>query len=128
MINETTSVIRRSIWFVSIGVAFAGFLIAVGTDLDSSNWSQLFVLGVLIFFAGGVLAVVLNDPICAIAKLATLYIIIVGSLYSRHKIRTNRSGKCFEIYTLYHMESKCICCAAYEAIYAIHPIESIIEF
>ena len=117
MVNESTSLIRRIFWMISIGVAASGFLLMVGTYLDTSNWSVVFLV---------VFTVITNDPIAFAAKFAAILIAFNYILYRVFSIHTNTTRKCYRLYRKYHKNLDHVYCSAYNVIYDSHPIDTIV--
>nr|DAE87796.1 MAG TPA: hypothetical protein [Caudoviricetes sp.] len=126
MVNESTSLIRRIFWMISIGVAASGFLLMVGTYLDTSNWSVVFLVGFIVFMLGYVFTVITNDPIAFAAKFAAILIAFNYILYRVFSIHTNITRKCYRLYRKYHKNLDHVYCSAYNAIYDSHPIDTIV--
>lgn len=126
MINESTSLIRRIFWMISIGVAVSGFLLMVGTYLDTSNWWVVFLVGFIVFMLGYVFTVITNDPIAFAAKFAAILIAFNYILYRVFSIHTNTTRKCYRLYRKYHKNLDHVYCSAYNVIYDSHPIDTIV--
>lgn len=126
MVNESTSLIRRIFWMISIGVAVSGFLLMVGTYLDTSNWWVVFLVGFIVFMLGYVFTVITNDPIAFAAKFAAILIAFNYILYRVFSIHTNTTRKCYRLYRKYHKNLDHVYCSAYNVIYHSHPIDTIV--
>lgn len=127
MVNESTSLIRRIFWMVSIAMSVAGSFIMIGTDLESSNWWMVGLTGFIVFFTGSLLTIIANDPIAFLAKLASILIAFNYMLYRVFKIHTNTTKKCYRLYRKYHKDLNHVYYSAYNVIYDSHPIDTIIE-
>lgn len=126
MVNESTSLIRRIFWMISIAAGVAGFFIMVGTDLETSNWSVMFLVGFIAFMLGSVFTVITNDPIAFAAKFAAILIAFNYILYKVFSIHTNITRKCYRLYRKYHKNLDHVYCSAYNVIYDSHPIDTIV--
>lgn len=126
MVNESTSLIRRMFWMISIAAGVAGFFIMVGTGLETSNWSVMFLVGFIAFMLGSVFTVITNDPIAFAAKFAAILIAFNYILYKVFSIHTNTTRKCYRLYRKYHKNLDHVYCSAYNAIYDSHPIDTIV--
>lgn len=127
MINESTSLVRRIFCMVSIGIGIAGFFLMVSVDLSTDTWLKLELAGFAAFILGSILTIIFNDPICFLAVLGTLGIVINYALYRVFKLRTKTTRKCYRIMrrhdnALYHLYF-----SAYNTIYAMHSIEPIVH-
>ena len=126
MVNESTSLIRRIFWMISIATGVAGFFIMVGTDLETSNWLVMFLVGFIAFMLGSVFTVITNDPIAFAAKFAAILIAFNYILYKVFSIHTNTTRKCYRLYRKYHKNLDHVYCSAYNVIYDSHPIDTIV--
>lgn len=125
MINESTSLVRRIFWMVSIGTGIAGFVLMVSVDLSTDTWLKLELAGFAVFILGSILTIILNDPICFLAVLGTLGIVINYALYRVFKLRTKTTRKCYRIMRR-HGNALChVYFSAYNTIYTMHSIEPI---
>lgn len=126
MVNESTSLIRRIFWMISIATGVAGFFIMAGTGLETSNWSVMFLVGFIAFMLGSVFTVITNDPIAFAAKFAAILIAFNYILYKVFSIHTNTTRKCYRLYRKYHKNLDHVYCSAYNVIYDSHPIDTIV--
>jgi hypothetical protein len=126
MVNESTSLIRRIFWMISIATGVAGFFIMVGIGLETSNWSVMFLVGFIAFMLGSVFTVITNDPIAFAAKFAAILIAFNYILYKVFSIHTNTARKCYRLYRKYHKNLDHVYCSAYNVIYDSHPIDTIV--
>lgn len=126
MINESTSLVRRIFWMVSIGIGIAGFLLMVSVDLSSDTWINFELIGLTVFILGFILTIVFNDPICFVASLITLGIVVNYASYKVFKLRTKTTRKCYRIMRRHDNALYDVYYSAYNAIYAMHSIEPII--
>lgn len=127
MINESTSLVRRIFWMVSIGVGIAGFFLMVSVDLSTDTWLKLELAGFAAFILGSILTIILNDPICFLAALGTLGIVVNYALYRVFKLRTKTTWKCYRIMRRHGNALYDVYFSAYNAIYAMHSIEPIVH-
>ena len=127
MINETTSLIRRIFWTVSIAMGVVGFFIMIGTDLESSNWWMVVLTGLIVFFTGSVLTIIANDPVAFLARFVSILIAFNYVLYRVFKIHTNTTRKCYRLYRKYHKDLNHVYYSAYNDIYDSHPIDTIVR-
>ena len=125
MINESTSLVRRIFWMVSIGTGIAGFVLMVSVDLSTDTWLKLELAGFAVFILGSILTIILNDPICFLAVLGTLGIVINYALYRVFKLRTKTTRKCYRIMRRHGNALYDVYFSAYNAIYTMHSIEPI---
>lgn len=77
MVNESTSLIRRIFWVISIGVAVSGFFLMISVDLESDKWLMFGLAGFGIFMLGSILTIIFNDPVAFIAAAATSGIVLI---------------------------------------------------
>lgn len=126
MINESTSLVRRIFWMVSIGIGIAGFLLMVSVDLNTDIWLKFELAGFAVFILGSILTIIFNDPICFLAVLGTLGIVINYALYKVFKLRTKTTRKCYRIMRRHGNALYDVYFSAYNAIYAMHSIEPIV--
>lgn len=126
MINESTSLVRRIFWVVSIGIGIAGFLLMVSVDLSSDTWINFELIGLTVFILGFILTIVFNDPICFVAALITFGIVVNYVSYKVFKLRTKTTRKCYRIMRRHDNALYDVYYSAYNAIYAMHSIEPII--
>ena len=127
MINESTSLVRRIFCMISIGIGIAGFFLMVSVDPSTDTWLKFELAGFAVFILGCILTIIFNDPICFLAALGTLGIVINYALYRVFKLRTKTTRKCYRIMkrhgnALYHVYF-----SAYNTIYAMHSIEPIVH-
>ena len=127
MINESTSLVRRIFWMVSIGIGIAGFFLMVSVDPSTDIWLKFELVGFAVFSLGFILTIIFNDPIGFLAVLGTLGIVINYALYRVFKLRTKTTRKCYRVMrrhsnALYHVYF-----SAYNTIYAMHSIEPIVH-
>lgn len=127
MINESTSLIRRIFWMVSIATGVAGFFIMIGTDLESSNWWMVGLTGFIVFFTGSVLTIIANDLVAFLARLVSILIAFNYMLYRVFKLHTNTTRKCYRLYRKYDKDLNHVYYSAYNIIYDAHPIDTITE-
>lgn len=126
MINESTSLVRRIFWMVSIGIGIAGFLLMVSVDLNTDIWLKFELAGFAVFILGSILTIIFNDPICFLAVFGTLGIVINYALYKVFKLRTKTTRKCYRIMRRHGNALYDVYFSAYNAIYAMHSIEPIV--
>lgn len=127
MINESTSLVRRIFWMVSIGIGIAGFFRMVSVDLSTDIWIKLELAGFAVFILGSILTIIFNDPICFLAVLGTLGIVINYALYRVFKLRTKTTRKCYRIMIRHGNALYDVYFSSYNAIYAMHSIEPIVH-
>lgn len=127
MINESTCLVRRIFWMVSIGIAIAGFFRMVSVDLSTNIWLKLELAGLAVFIVGSILTIILNDPICFLAVLGTLGIVINYALYRVFKLHTKTTRKSYRIMRRHGNALYNVYFSAYNAIYAMHSIEPIVH-
>lgn len=127
MINESTSLVRRIFLMVSIGIGIAGFFLMVSVDLSTDIWLKRELAGFAIFILGCILTIIFNDPICFLAVLGTLGIVINYALYRVFKLRTKTTRKCYRIMRRHGNGLYDVYFSAYNAIYAMHSIELIVH-
>lgn len=126
MINESTSLVRRIFWMVSIGIGIAGFFLMASVDLNADIWLKFELVGFGIFILGSILTIIFNDPICFLAALGTLGIVVNYALYKVFKLRTKTTRKCYRIMKRHDNALYDVYFSAYNAIYAMHSIEPIV--
>lgn len=127
MINESTSLVRRIFWMVSIGIGIAGFFLMVSVDLSTDIWLKLELAGFAVFILGSILTIIFNDPICFLAALGTLGIVVNYALYRVFNLRTKTTQKCYRIMRRHGNALYDVYVSAYNAIYAMHSIEPIVH-
>lgn len=127
MINESTSLIRRIFWIVSIGVAVAGFLIMVSVDLESDKWLMLELAGFGIFMLGAILTIIFNDPLSFIAAVATLGIAFNYMLYRVFKFHTPTLRRYYRLMRKHNNSLYDVYTLAYSAACSMHSIEPIVH-
>lgn len=127
MINESTSLVRRIFWMVSIGIAIAGFFLMASVDLSADIWLKFELAGFAVFILGSILTIIFNDPICFLAALGTLGIVVNYALYRVFNLRTKTTQKCYRIMRRHGNALYDVYFSAYDAIYAMHSIESIVH-
>lgn len=129
MINESTSLVRRIFWMVSIGIAIAGFFVMASVDLsaDTDIWLKFELAGFAVFILGSILTIIFNDPICFLAALGTLGIVVNYALYRVFNLRTETTQKCYRIMRRHGNALYDVYVSAYNAIYAMHSIEPIVH-
>ena len=127
MINESTSLVRRIFWMISIGIGLAGFFRMVSVDLSTDIWLKLELAGLVVFIVGSILTIIFNNPICFLAVLGTLGIVINYALYRIFKLRTKTTRKCYRIMRRHGNALYNVYFCAYNAIYAMHSIEPIVH-
>ena len=126
MINESTSLARRIFWMVSIGIGIAGFFLMVSVDLSADTWLKFELIGLAVFILGCILTIVFNDPICFIAALITLGIVLNFALYKVFKMYTKTTRKCYRIMRRHDNALYDVYFSAYDAIYDMRSIEPIV--
>ena len=126
MINESTSLIRRIFCMVSIGIGIAGFFLMVSVDLSTDIWLKFELAGFGVFILGSILTIIFNDPICFLAALGTLGIVVNYALYKVFNLRTKTTRKCYRIMRRHDNALYDVYFSAYNAIYAMHSIEPIV--
>lgn len=126
MINESTSLVRRIFWMVSIGIGIAGFFLMVSIDLNVDAWLKFELVGFAIFILGSILTIIFNDPICFLAALGTLGIVVNYAVYRVFKLRTKTTRKCYRIMRRHDNALYDVYFSAYSAIYAMHSIDPIV--
>lgn len=126
MINESTSLVRRIFWMISIGIGIAGFILMVSVDLSADTWLKFELAGFGVFILGSILTIISNDPICFLAVLGTLGIVVNYALYKVFKLRTKTTRKCYRIMRKHDNALYNVYFSAYNAIYAMHSIEPIV--
>ena len=127
MINESTSLVRRIFWMVSIGIAIAGFFLMASVDLSADIWLKFELAGFAVFILGSILTIIFNDPICFLAALGTLGIVVNYALCRVFNLRTKTTQKCYRIMRRHGNALYDIYFSAYNAIYAMHSIEPIVH-
>lgn len=127
MINESTCLVRRIFWMISIGIGIAGFILMVSVDLSADTWIKFELAGFAIFILGCILTIIFNDPICFLAALGTLGIVVNYASYKVFKLRTKTTRKCYRIMRRHDNALYDVYFSAYDAIYAMHSIEPIVH-
>lgn len=127
MINESTCLVRRIFWMVSIGIAIAGLFLMASVDLSADIWLKFELAGFAVFILGSILTIIFNDPICFLAALGTLGIVVNYALYRVFKLRTKTTRKCYRIMRRHGNALYDVYFSAYNAIYAMHSIEPIVH-
>lgn len=127
MINESTSLVRRIFCMVSIGIGIAGFFLMVSVDLSTDTWLKFELAGFAVFILGCILTIIFNDPICFLAVLGTLGIVINYALYRVFKLRTKTTRKCYRIMRRHGNALHDVYFSAHNTIYAMHSIEPIVH-
>lgn len=127
MVNESTSLIRRIFWMISIGVAVSGFLLIVSVDLESNKWLIFELAGFGIFMLGAILTIIFNDPVAFIAAVATSVIVFNYMLYKVFKLHTTTSRRCYRLMKKHDNSLYDVYALAYDTIYAMHSIEPIVH-
>lgn len=127
MINESTCLVRRIFWMVSIGIAIAGLFLMASVDLSADIWLKFELAGFAVFILGSILTIIFNDPICFLAALGTLGIVVNYALYRVFKLRTKTTRKCYRIMRRHGNVLYDVYFSAYNAIYDMHSIEPIVH-
>lgn len=126
MVNESTSLIRRIFWMVSIGVAVSGFLLMASVDPESDRWLMFELAGFGIFMFGSILTIIFNDPVAFIAATATFGIVFNYVLYKVFKFRTRTLRRCYRLMEKNDNSLHDVYTLAYNAAYSLHSIEPIV--
>lgn len=127
MVNESTSLIRRIFWIISIGVAVSGFFFMVSVDPESDKWLMFELAGLGIFSFGSILTIIFNDPIAFLAVIATSGIAFNYIMYKVFKLRTNTLRRCYRLIKKHDNSLYDIYLLAYDAIYSMYSIETIVH-
>lgn len=126
MVNESTFLIRKIFWMISIGVAVSGFLLMVSVDLESDKWLMFELAGFGIFMLGTILTIIFNDPVAFIAAVATCGIVFNYMLYKVFKVRTKTLRRCYRLMKKHDNSLYDVYTLAYNAVYSLHSIEPIV--
>ena len=126
MVNESTSLIRRIFWMISIGVAGCGFLLMVSVDLESNEWLIFELAGFGILMLGAILTIIFNDPVAFIAAVATSGIVFNYMLYKVFKLHTKTLRRCYRLMKKHDNSLYDVYTSAYDAVYSLYSIEPIV--
>ena len=126
MVNESTSLIRRIFWMISIGVAVSGFLLMVSVDLESNEWLIFELAGFGILMLGAILTIIFNDPVAFIAAVATSGIVFNYMLYKVFKLHTKTLRRCYRLIKKHDNSLYDVYTLAYDAVYSLYSIEPIV--
>lgn len=127
MVNKSTSLIRRILWASSIIIGVVGFVVMVGTPLEDEYWINYLVVGLCIFVSGSALTMIFNDPIVFLAVLVVLAIVTNCAFYKLFHVRTKTTRRCYRLMRRNDNSLYDIYLSAYDAIYSMHSIETIVH-